>query len=312
VGDLPSYDYQVPVQTLTEEVTLHLDKHPHLPGVILLDEGRLHSALPRSLIFERLGHRYGVELFLRKPILELQQFLRNQTYTIPDHMSVKEAVQFALSRKPEDLYAPLIILYEDGLLRLLDMHTLLLAQSQILDNANNIFSSMSSIEEAIRANQPFSMLIDLTVDTIARLVPYHRAGIFVKPSRWIHLPQRHSLVYRLREDLAMTAPFRAVMNASQPIHITNTATSPLWQDVDSLGNLRVWLGVPIQSLLGFEGVLSLGRLSASPFNVEEVELSKTFAGYLGLILSGSHHNPRFSFYMDRLRKRTSWLERFES
>jgi len=163
VGDLPSFAYQVPVETLTEDVTSHLEDHPEIPGVILLEDGKLHSSLPRSMMFERLGHRYGVELFLRKPILELQQNMGIRTFTVSSHLGVKDAVQFALRREAEFIYAPLVVVYDDEL-RLLDMHVLLYAQSHILGNANNVFGSMNRIEDAIRGNAPFEELIDMVMN----------------------------------------------------------------------------------------------------------------------------------------------------
>jgi hypothetical protein len=71
VDDLPQHDFQVSLDSLTEAITERLEAHPELPGVLLFENDKLHGILPRKQIFERLGHRYGVELFLHKPISEL-------------------------------------------------------------------------------------------------------------------------------------------------------------------------------------------------------------------------------------------------
>ncbi len=308
VGDLPSFDYQTSVETITENVTSHLEVHPEIPGVILLQNEKLHSALPRALMFERLGHRYGVELFLRKPILELQQNLGIQTFTISSNMGVKEAVRFALQREPEYIYTPLVIHYDDGLLRLLDMHVLLYAQSHILDNANNVLGSMKQIEDAIQRNMAFEQLMDLIVSAISRVIPNHRTGIFVKPSRWMELPGRHNLVYPYNDVLTKAPAFRSVMETCQPLHILDTGVSSHWQGMKSLGRFRTWMGVPIKSVLGCEGVLSLGRFSLSPFSEEETQLTKSFSEFIGVALHTSSNSNAMPFRLERARRMTNlWV-----
>jgi hypothetical protein len=308
VGDLPSFDYQVPVETLTENVTSHLEEHPEIPGVILLKDGKLHSSLPRSLLFERLGHRYGVELFLRKPILELQQNMGIRTFTVSSNLSVKDAVQFALRREAESIYAPLVIVYDDDHLRLLDIHILLYAQSHILDNANNILGSMNRIEEAIRRNTPFDELMDLIVDSISRVVPYHRTGIFVKPSRWVILPKSHNLLFPMSDSLEISPAFKAVAESCQPVHLDNINSSPYWQGMKSLGNFRTWLGTPILGVLGCEGILSLGRLSNSPFTSEEIQLAKSFADYIGIALNGTSELQETRLQLEKAKRKANlWV-----
>ena len=56
VGNLPSYDYKVQIGDKTEDVTTHLEAHPELPGVILLDGKALYGCIPR----ERQGVDGGV------------------------------------------------------------------------------------------------------------------------------------------------------------------------------------------------------------------------------------------------------------
>lgn len=307
VGDLPSFDYQVSVETLTETVTNHLEAHPDTPGVILLQNGKLHSVLPRSLMFERLGHRYGIELFLRKPILELQQSMGLKTFTISNAMSVRDAVQFALKREPVYIYAPMAIVFEDGHLRLLDMHVLLYAQSHILDNANNVFGSMNLIEQAIHQNRPFKELMDMIFDAISRVAPSHRAGVFVKLSRWVNLPGGHDLLFPLNDSLGNSTAFKTVVETGRPVHLDNIKESSQLQGMKSLGKFRSWLGAPVMSSLGCEGVLSLGRISQSPFSDEEIQLAKTFSEYIGIALNGSANVPA-QLQLDKVKRKTGlWV-----
>ena len=57
VGELPSHKYQVSIETITEDVSSHLEAHPEIPGVILVRDDKIHSMIPRTKMFERLGHR---------------------------------------------------------------------------------------------------------------------------------------------------------------------------------------------------------------------------------------------------------------
>lgn len=285
VGDLPSYDYRVPIETITEEVTSYLESHLEIPGVILLQNGVFHSAIPRASMFERLGHRYGIELFLRKPIIELQQNLQIKTLTIPSNLRVKDAVQIALQRDPQSMYAPVVVFHDDNDVRLLDMHTLLAAQSHILDNANNIFGQMNAIEDAMQKNISIDKLIDMVMDSMMNIVPHHRASIFVKPSRWTNLSITHPLVHRIPDDLGQTKAFRTIIDLRQPVVIDDVSLYPRRHELARLVPFRTWIGLPLQTLYGVEGVLSLARHSLTSFTREEVELAKSLTDYFGFVLN---------------------------
>ena len=260
VGDLPACNYCVPLETVTEEVTTYLETHLEIPGVILLQDGAFHSAIPRASMFERLGHRYGIELFLRKPIVELQQNLQVKTLTLSSNLRIKEAVQIALQREPKYMYSPLVVFHTDGNASLLDMYTLLIAQSHTLDNANNTFGRMNAIEEALRKNISFDKLIDMVMDSLMSVVPHHRASIFVKPARWMSLSVTHPLLHRIPDDLGQTRAFRSILDLQQPVVIDDVSAYPQRHGLASLGLFRTWIGLPLQTLFGVEGVLSL-----SPF-----------------------------------------------
>ena len=307
VGDLPSFGYRVSTQTVTEEVVSFLEAHPDAPGVILLQDGAFHSAIPRAALFERLGHRYGIELFLRKPIIELQQNLGIQTLSISSDLRIKDAALTALRRDGDSMYAPLVVFYNDGETRLLDMYTLLTAQSHILDNANNVFGRMNAIEEALRNNPPFEQLIDLVMDSIMSATPYHRGGIFVSPSRWTNIPAAHPLLYRISDELGQARPFRAIIEQGQPFVIEDLRAHPSRHGLASLGAARAWIGLPVKTIFGVEGVLSLSRHSLTPFTREEVELAKSFADYFGLALN-EPPDPRARFVsLEKARRRLGLL-----
>jgi len=76
----------------------------------------------------------------------------------------------------------------------------------------------------------------------------------------------------------------------------------------SLGKLRTWMGVPIPSALGCEGVLSLGRLSLSSFSSEEIQLAKSFSEYIGIALNSSSEMQETRRQLERVKRKASlWV-----
>ena len=69
ITDLSGHEFSVTPNTNTEKVVEELENQPDLPGVMIVENGRLLGVITRLKLFERLGHRFGVELFLQKPII---------------------------------------------------------------------------------------------------------------------------------------------------------------------------------------------------------------------------------------------------
>ncbi|MGE5776249.1 MAG: GAF domain-containing protein [Chloroflexota bacterium] len=284
VGDMPSYDYWVSVDTMTESVTAHLETHPDIPGVILLDQRGLHSAIPRSRIFERLGHRYGVELFLRKPILELQKNLRMRTYTVSSNMRIQDAVQIALERPLQDIYDPLVVLYDNGEMRLLEMHVLLFVQSYALRNVHNLMGSLASLEWSIETDSPFEEILPLSLDSLRRVVPFHQVMVHVKSSCFHQLPGKHGVLHVLDEQIAYDIVFQVVLNTQQSLHIEDVHMVPAWEDFALFDGVRCWMGVPLLNSGESLGLVSVMRCSYSPFTKDEMNMAKAFAELIAIAL----------------------------
>lgn len=291
VSDLPMHDYSVPANMLAEEVTAHLDAHPEVPGVILLSEGRVYGMLPRKRMFERLGHRYGVELFLRKPIRELCDSLQPEVFTVHPHARVDDAVYLALDRPASMLYEPLVVTSESVGARLLDFHTLLLAQSQMLNNMNNLFSTLNRIESAIREKGDVHDRLAVILDGLRQVVPYHHAAVLPRNARGIHLSDLEIVAYTPATPVVQNAIYQAVLQHNQPIYLENVEHVPGW---DGLGlqpqvDLRTWVGIPLRGDGPALGILSLGRRTLSPFRRDEMSIAETFGGYITRVLQT--HQP---------------------
>ena len=282
VGDLPACDYSVPVDIVTEEVTKHLETHPDLPGVILLKEGRLFGVIPRDRIFERLGHRYGVELFMRKPIVELHKNLGVELFSIPSHIGIRKAVLYALGRPAHAVYEPIVVVYENQDVRLLNVHTLLIAQTKMMDNLNNLVSSLNRIKTALSKNLGLDKTLGIIMKGLKQVVPYHHAEIFLKEMHGIHLTSKRVVLRSSMQPTTQNEIYQFILKNDQPIYIEDVDHVPAWKDTPYQDGLRTWLGVPLRNEDRPLGILSLARRTRSPFSRDDVDVVQAFADYIGI------------------------------
>ena len=303
VGELPSHNYQVSVETLTEDVSFHLESHPEIPGVILVSDRKIHSMIPRTKMFERLGHRYGVELFLRKPIIELQETLGTTIFKISSNTRINMAAKIAIGRQAKDIYDPLVMEYDDGSYRQLDMHVLLMEQSLVMENMNNIITSMNRIEQSIKAEIPLDTSLDMIIDAIKRTTPFHHAVILLKPNSWIEGSRQHNLLHELSEPLNHHPLIKSIFDTGNHIHIEDTKMAPLWKGMETLGKTNVWLGLPIANGRNFDGILSLSRATNTPFTKNEIDMAKTFSEFLSIAINRIAENYEQDLYVNMIKRK---------
>jgi hypothetical protein len=284
VADLPAHNYTVSASDLTETVTSHLDAHPELPGVIVLYEEGGFGLLPRKRMYERLGHRYGVELFLRKPIRELCEILGVRSFNLHPHTRIDDAVYQALARPADELYDPIVVVSGTHKPQLLDFHTLLLAQSQILNNMNNLFSTVNRIEHSLGQSADLQDQLTFILDGLRQVVPYHHAAVLPKDAQGVHLSDREVLTFTPSTAMVQNAIYQAVLRHNQPIYLEDVNQAPDWRALGSFAELRTWVGIPLRKGETPLGILSLGRRTLSPFRRDEMSIAETFGGYISQAL----------------------------
>ncbi len=143
ISDLPGYSFSVIPSTPTEKVVSELENQPSLPGVMIIEDGRLLGIITRLKLFERLGHRFGVELFLQKPIIQLKDLIRTHAQAMPGYSRIDEAIQYALSRPAPDIYDPIVVELSNGTMQLVDINSMLLAQSHAMASLSNVLDFCS-------------------------------------------------------------------------------------------------------------------------------------------------------------------------
>lgn len=129
--ELPLYDFQIELSLLGREVATTFDNNPLLPGAILTKQGKFIGMISRRRFLEVMSRPYGLELFLKRPLKFLYDFIGSEVLMLPADTLIVAAARQSLQRPAELLYEPIVVEMEAGVYQLVDVHQLLVAQSQI-------------------------------------------------------------------------------------------------------------------------------------------------------------------------------------
>lgn len=151
LANLPTYNFQVSPITSGEEIAIQFQKQPDLPGVILAEDKRVVGVISRQKFLDRMGRRYGVAVYYRRPIRILLGTINTAPMQLDDTLSIQQASQEALNRPSHLVYDPIIVKSPSGELRLLNIYTLLLAQSHLLSLANETIEARANELEQLNA-----------------------------------------------------------------------------------------------------------------------------------------------------------------
>ncbi|MEG4505590.1 diguanylate cyclase [Microcoleus sp. F6_B4] len=140
--DLALFNFQVDSSYLAKEVARFFQAHPLLPGVILTVNGEFLGMISRRRFMERMSRPYGVDIFACRPIIALYQIAQTDILILPGVALIVLAAQRAVQRPPELLYEPIVVQLEPQVYRLLDVHQLWVALSQIHQQATWFMSEL--------------------------------------------------------------------------------------------------------------------------------------------------------------------------
>lgn len=105
-----------------------------LPGVIVTTQGVACGVISRRKFFEHLGQLYGVSVYARRPIALMLKAVGGEALTRPAGSHIPDVTQEALARSRLFAFDPIIVDFGRHLYRLLDVYTLLFAQSLLFTN----------------------------------------------------------------------------------------------------------------------------------------------------------------------------------
>jgi len=287
IGDVPSNDFSVSLEEKTDSVVKRLREDVSLPGVILCDEQGFVGMIPRQTIFERLGRRYGIELFLNKEINSLYRELHAPKPLIIDgEVRVEDAVQKALGRDEVQLYHPVVV-FHAGKYTLINMHKLITTQTEILANLNAAATKLNNCGVIVDMDKE-DVAIEKIIDALREVVPFHDAGLYTS----LELPSIHmkgeEFVHSLSENENKADLFQFLQSFNQIVCVDDkNGVSFSESAVGTPQKLpRAWMGVPLlddnhQHL----GTLALSRYVHTPFSMNEKELTSNYAWYISRVVA---------------------------
>jgi two-component system, NtrC family, sensor kinase len=141
--DLSLYEFQLEAESSGISVAKAFDSNPMLPGVILTERGELLGMISRRRFLEYMGRPYGLELFLKRPIKSLYLLARADTLILPCETLIVDAAKRSLQRPTKLLYEPIVVEVAPEIYKLLDVHELMVAQSQIHELAMQLLNDQT-------------------------------------------------------------------------------------------------------------------------------------------------------------------------
>jgi hypothetical protein len=138
IGHLPCHHFQVTAATPGQVVAQRFEQEPDLPGVIITHESQVLGMISRVKFREQMSLPDRVEIYGQHPIRALLDFMRIPPLLMEENWKVEDAVQASLNRQKDLIYEPIIVVMNNQSFRLLDVRTLVIAQSKILAQANKL------------------------------------------------------------------------------------------------------------------------------------------------------------------------------
>jgi len=152
IMDLTLIDCSVDAYLTVREVAKLFEMHQEWPGVILKSGMLYMGMLSRNRCFEVLGKPYGLEVYSRKTILEFYDAMNHKCIVIDGESSIQDAVVTALTREKSQIFEPVVVQLENDLFRLVNIHDLLLAQCDVLENLYEEVHQLSIIDPLTQLN----------------------------------------------------------------------------------------------------------------------------------------------------------------
>lgn len=135
VRSLRLAELNVDTQEPVSLVAKLFDENTEAPGVTLVCAGRLVGMISRTRFMERMSHKFWPEIYLRRPAEDLLQAIPSSTLVVSQETPVADVAEVALQRAGDDVYEPIVVDCEDTF-RMLDVRTLMFAQTKLLQLAN--------------------------------------------------------------------------------------------------------------------------------------------------------------------------------
>lgn len=279
LADLPSFQCQVSSDTLGRVVGDLLNTHKDLPGVIVTEGGHICGLISRRKYLESVGKLFGLEVFTNRPIRIMLEQAPILPLVFPAHWSVHEAALTALSRT-KDLVEPVVVQFTDGSFRLIDLQTLLLAQSRILALTNQVIQRQNEISETLRAagvelstTFDLQLIFQVIFRNLKHICSFHQSVVYLSENGLMK-----ACAYSNSGKIGSVFPLEdSVLMELQRVHRSLIFTKTKVQPQKPSGRVCDWMLVPLVSNGEMIGVLTLEKYKGENFADEIDTIIQTFA-----------------------------------
>lgn len=289
IGGLRTHAISISPQTPMGRVMRALESSPELPGVLVFENDQYLGILSRRKIYERLSRPYANELFMKHPASRFYSDFEISQNPIASRMRIEDAVRLALGRKGEHIYEPLVVIHDEGKLSLLDMQVLLLAQSQLLVNANRVVSQLYNVSSVISSSLDVNTVLDAILNYMADTIPYDRCVIlFFKGDQVDFAALRgfpHEVDLRqMRKVVIENSVYEAVRHSKQSMCIDDVLSYKDWPHLPHVPPARTWLGIPLVHAGQVSGMLVAISLEPDSYSEDQIQLAQKIAEQAAIAL----------------------------
>lgn len=134
IGQLKTWDKTIALDTKTGDVEQAFLADPGLPGFIVRDGQEVFGVLSRRMLLTAISQPYGREVFIKRPLREMSSKIDTAPLMLPASTPLAGALKFAMTRDDELRFEPFLVHATHGI-RLLEIHILMIAQANLLDEA---------------------------------------------------------------------------------------------------------------------------------------------------------------------------------
>ena len=178
VGELVLYDNSLDIRIKVKAADALFTKNPMLPGILLFDKKEYVGMISRKSFYETISKPYCYELYYDRSLHFLfESIIHYEPLVISSSFEISEAVSKTLVVNKENLTDPILVTFENGTIKILDIYQLILANSKInliamkaFKEANELKTEMLSIaahdlKNPLNTALGFTKLIKEDIDT---------------------------------------------------------------------------------------------------------------------------------------------------
>ena len=177
IADLPTCDFIVNADILTETVKETLDGRMDMAGAIVMDGDEVLQVVSRDSLFRHLSKPFFRELYLRRPIRQFAKMWCGESLRLESSCTINRAAELALARPHEQVFEPILVDFGDRL-GLIDAQALLVAQAQLLSLSRLVEEQRDAAEAANRSKSEFLANISHELRTpLHGILSYAKFGV---------------------------------------------------------------------------------------------------------------------------------------